>query len=72
MVPLLGWEVGVTRCESSAQMIIECANRTFGGVAAMCIWGKKLEVEIVFAEGFLYGTGELVVGNVDCGSRTMF
>ena len=55
-VPLLVGEVGFERGESSAKVILECANCTFGGVAAMCIWGEKLEVDIVFAEGFLHGT----------------
>ena len=43
----------------------------FGGVAAMCIWGDKLEVDIVFAEEFLHGTGALVVEDVESGSRTV-
>ena len=41
-VPFLGWEVGVTRGQSSAKVILEGADRTFGGVAAMGIWGDKL------------------------------
>ena len=70
-VPFLGGEVGVAIGESSAKVIIECDNCTFGGVAAMCISGDKLEVDIVFAEGFLHGTGALVVDDVECGSRTV-
>ena len=70
-VPFLGWEVGVKRGESSAKVIIECANHTFGGVAAMCIWGDKLEVDIAFEEGFLHGTGAFVVKDVESGSRTV-
>ena len=52
-------------------MILECANHTFGGVAAMCIWGDKLEVNIIFAEDFLHGTGAFVVEDVESGSRTV-
>ena len=52
-------------------MILECANGTFGGVAAMCIWGEKLEGDIVFAEGFLHGTGALIVEDVESGIRTV-
>ena len=70
-VSLLGGKVGVARGESSAKMILECANRTFGGVAVMCIWRDKLEVDILLAEGFLRGTGALVVDDVECGSRTV-
>ena len=70
-VPLLGGEVGFARGESSATVIIECRNRTFGGVAAMCIWGDKLEVNIVFAEGFLHYTGAIVVEDVESGIRTV-
>ena len=51
----MGWKVGVTRGKSSAKVLLECANHTFGGVAAMGIWGDKLEVDIVFAEGVLHG-----------------
>ena len=68
MVPLLGWEVGVTRGNSSAKAILECANCTFGRVAAMGIWGYKLEVDILFAEGFLHGAGAFVVEDVESGS----
>ena len=66
-VPFLGWEVGVTRGQSSAEVIIEGANCTFGGVAAMRIWGDKLEVDIVFAEGALHSAGAFVVKDVDSG-----
>ena len=55
-VPLLGWKVGVTRGNSRSKVIIECANCKFDRVAAMCILGETLEVDIVFAEGFLHGT----------------
>ena len=63
------WEVGVTRGESSEKVILECANRTFGGVAVIGIWGGKLEVDIVFAEGFLHGAGAFFVKDVESGSR---
>ena len=52
-------------------MILECANRTFGRVAAMCIWWDKLEVDIVFEEGFLHGTGAIVFEDVESGIRTL-
>ena len=38
-VPFLGWEVGATRGQSRAEVILEGVNCTFGGVAAMGIWG---------------------------------
>ena len=66
--PLLGWEVGVTRGQSSAEVILEGVNCTFGGVAAMGIWGDKLEFDIVFAEGALHSSGEFVVKDVESGS----
>ena len=70
-VPFLGWKVGATRGKSGAKAILESANRTFGGYAAMGIWGDKLEVDIVFAEGVLHGAGSLVVKNVESGSRAV-
>ena len=63
-VPFLGWEVGVTRGQSSAEVILEGANCTFGVVVAMGIWGDKLEVDIVFAEGALHSAGSFVVKDV--------
>ena len=69
--PLLGGEVVVTRGDYSAKVILECANYTFGGVAAMCIWGDKLNFDIVFAECFLHVTGAFVVEDVESGSRTV-
>ena len=71
MVPFLGWEVGVTRGQYSAKVILEGANCTFGGVAAMGIWGDKLEVDILFAEGVLHGSGAFVVKDVESGSRSV-
>ena len=70
-VPFLGGEVGVARGESSANMIFECADRTFGGVATVGVWGDKLEVKVVFAEEFLNGLGVLVVKDVESGGCTM-
>ena len=67
----MGWEVGVTRGKSSAKVIIECVNQMFGGIEAMCIYRDKLEVYIVFAEGFLHGTRSFVVEDVESGSRTV-
>ena len=70
-VPFLGGKVGVARGESSAKMIIECADRTFSGIASVGIWGNKLEVNVVLAEGFLHGMGALVIKNVDIGGCTV-
>ena len=68
-VTLLGWEVGVTRGQSSADMILEGANCMFGGVAAMGIWGDKLKVDIVFAEGALQDLCHLQVSVKDGGPK---
>ena len=40
-VPFLGGEVGVARGESGAKMIFECADCTFGGVAAVGVQGTR-------------------------------
>ena len=64
-VKFLGGKFGVARGESSAKMIIECADRTFSGVAAVGVRGKKLEVNILLAEGFMHGMGALVVEDVE-------
>ena len=37
----------------------------------MCILGDKLEVDIVFAEGFLHDTEALVVKDAESGIRTV-
>ena len=70
-VPFFGGEVRVKRGEYSANIIFECADCTFGGVAAVCIWKDKLEVDAALAEGFLHGTGALVVEDVESGVLTM-
>ena len=67
-VPLLGWEVGVTRGQARTEVIIEGANCMFGGVAAMGIRGDKLEVDIVFAEGVFHSAGAFDVKDVESGS----
>ena len=67
-VPFLGWEVGVIRGQSSAEVIIEGVNCMFGGVAEIGILGDKLEVDIVFVEGVLHSAGAFVVKDVDSGS----
>ena len=52
-------------------MIFECADCTFGSVAAVSIRREKLEVNVVFAKGVLHCVGELVVEDVESGSCTM-
>ena len=71
MIPFLGGKVRVARSESNAKMIIECADRTFGGVTAVGVRGGKLEDNVVFAEGFFHCVGALIVDYVDSGGCTM-
>ena len=66
-VPFLGGKVGVASGESSEKMILECADCTFSGVAAVGIQGNKLEVNVVLAKGFLHDMGALVVEDVEIG-----
>ena len=70
-IPLLGGKVGVARGESGANMISECADCTFGGVVAVGVQGKKMEVNIVLAEDFLHGVGALVAEDVESGGCTV-
>ena len=42
-------------------MVFECADRTFGDVAAVGVWGDNLEVNVVFSECFLHFGESLVV-----------
>ena len=63
-IPFLREKVGVAGGESGAKMIFECVDRKFGGVAAVGVWGNKLEVNVLLAEGFLHGVGALVVEDV--------
>ena len=51
-VPFLGWEVGVTRGESSAEVIIEGVNRTFSGIAEMGIWGTSWKLTLYLRKAF--------------------
>ena len=39
-------------------------DHTFGGVAAVGVWGDKLEVNVVFTEGIFDFVGALVVEDV--------
>ena len=66
-IPFLGGKVGVIRGMSGAKIIFECADRTFGGVAAVGVRGNKLEVNVLLVEGFLYGVGALVVEDLESG-----
>ena len=67
----MGGKVGVTRGESGAKIIFECADRMFGSVAVVGVQGNNLEVNVVLAEGFLHGVGALVVNDVDIGGWTV-
>ena len=71
MILLLGGKVRFARSESGAKIIFECTDRTFGGVAAVGVRGDKLEVNIVFAEGFLHCVGALMFEDVEIGVCTM-
>ena len=63
----MGGKVRVARSKSGAKVIFECADCTFYGVVTVIIRGDKLEVNVVFSEGFLHGEGALVVEDVDSG-----
>ena len=67
------WEgkLGSQEASPAQKVIIECADRTFSGIAAVGIWGGKLEIDIVFAEGFLYCTGAFVVEDLESGGCTV-
>ena len=52
-------------------MIFECVDRIFGGIAAVGVWGDKLEVNVVFAEGFFHCLVSIIVENVDSGGCTI-
>ena len=41
-IPFLGGKVGVARGKSSAKIIFECADCTFGGVAVVGVQGDNL------------------------------
>ena len=71
-VPFLGGKVWVARGDSSANIILECADRTLGGVAAVGIRGNKLEVNVLLAEGFMHGMGALVIKDMEIGGCTVF
>ena len=64
-IPYLGGEVGVARGNSGAKMVFECADCTFGGIAAVGVRGNKLEFNVVLAEGFLHDVVALVVEDVE-------
>ena len=63
----MGGKVRVSGGESGANMIFECADRMFGGVLSVGVRGDKLEVNVVFSEGFLHCVGALVVEDVESG-----
>ena len=70
-VPFLGWKVGVARGKSVAKMIFECADCTFGGVAAVGVRGDKLEINVVLAEGFMHGVGALIAKDLESAGCTV-
>ena len=70
-IPFLGWKFGVLGGESGAKMIFECADCTFGSVAVVGLWNNNLEVNVLLAEGFMHGVGELVVEDVESGGCTV-
>ena len=70
-IPFLGGKVWVARGNSGANIIFECVDSTFGGVAAVGVQGKNLEVNVVLAEGFLHGVGALVVNDMESGGCTV-
>ena len=67
MIPFLGGKFRVARSKSSAKIIFECVDCTFGSVVAVGVWGYKLKFNVVFTEEFLYCVGELVVEDVESG-----
>ena len=70
-IPLFGGKVRVSRSNSGAKVIFECADRTLCGVTAVGVHRDKLEVTIVFVEGFLHGVEVFFVKDVESGDCIM-
>ena len=51
-------------------MIFECADHTFSRITAVGVRGDKLEVNVVFMDGFLHCVITLVLEDVDIGVST--
>ena len=70
-IPFLVGKVGAVRGNIGARMIFECADCTFGSVAAVGVRGNNMEVNIILAEGFLHGVGALAVEDAESGGCTL-
>ena len=67
----MGGKFGIATGKSCTKIILDCADCTFGGVAAVGVRGNNLEVNIVLAEGFLHGVEALTVEDVESGGCTV-
>ena len=67
----MGGKVRVERSESGAKMIFECADHTFGSAATVGVRGDKLEVNVVFTDGFLHCVVALILEDVESGGCTI-
>ena len=69
-VPKVQGKVLIKAAETGNEVIFECANCTFSGVAPMDTGRDKLEVDGFFAEKGLQGFGALVVEALELGTMT--
>ena len=67
----MGGKFGIARGNSCAKIILDCADCTFGGVAAVGVRGNNLEVNVVLAEGFLHVVEALFFEDVESGGCTV-
>ncbi len=57
-------EVRVAVAEASNEMVLECSDGPFCGIATVDSRGNKLEINIFFMGKFLQGYGAFVVQSV--------
>ena len=71
-VPQMQWEVLVGAAESGDEMILESADRSFGGIAAVKVWRHKLEIDVFVSHELFQHVGAFVVKALKFWTKSAF
>ena len=60
-VPWMQWEVLVSAALAGDEMVLECVDCLFGGIASVHVWGHQLEIDVFVSHELLQHIGAFVV-----------
>jgi hypothetical protein len=66
------WKIFVGAAESGYEVVFECSNCPFCGIASMDMWWGKLKIDVLFSHEVLERSGSFIVKSLQLGAEAAF